>query len=548
MRTPVALFALLVLVGAGIVCGLLVVGDSGPPPLEPPSDAPAPAPAPAGPARAVASPAPPPVSAATPPEPFPLEPPVPSGPPLDPSLPRVVSSFREIPVVGARVRVRMASGEEERDTTDRHGQFAAGLGRAAAVAVHVEADGFQPLEAAVEGPLEGKRFALEPAGVISGRVVDRQRVPQAWAKIQAGVVIEDAQGATVGVPWPDATGVVSDLEGCFRLERLDPRGRYLVAASLARLGVDVVTDVAPAAPAPGPLVTLRLGGEASIHAEVVDAAGNAVFGPQVLLSGRPDHLPGGVVADAPSRAVADIMRALDIRLVRNTYSVAIPGTAGKSGFVFEQLPAGRYRLEVSARGYKPYATSLGVGAREAVQHVAKLELEDVALTGLVTDSAGRAVLAANVSVHTGGSPHAGYLPTATGPDGSFAVRGPAEWLAPLALHVSADGFEALLVEVPPGRKSVVVKLYRTGIIWGDVEIEGEETGEVVFDFVRSVPQAAQERRVHAVRHLWKRFRFTLPHGEWSMRVTAPGCEPYVGQVKIVEGGDTGGFRIVLRKR
>ena len=79
-------------------------------------------------------------------------------------------------------------------------------------------------------------------------------------------------------------------------------------------------------------------------------------------------------------------------------------------------------------------------------------------------------------------------------------------------------------------------------------MEDRPHGEVVFDFVRSVPQAAQERRIHEVRERWKRFSFTLPSGKWTMRVTAPDHEAYTGSVAIPEGGEVSGLDIRLRKK
>jgi hypothetical protein len=155
---------------------------------------------------------------------------------------------------------------------------------------------------------------------------------------------------------------------------------------------------------------------------VVDPSGRAVFGPHAMLSGRPDGMPGDIIADDSGRAVSEIMRAFRIRFLRSTYSVAIPGSAGKSGFLFDKLPPGEYVLEIEAKGYKAYSAKIRVSKQDHVQHVAKLTLEDVALTGTVTDSAGRALSGAQVSVHTDGSTHTGYLSTATRPDGTGAGR------------------------------------------------------------------------------------------------------------------------------
>jgi len=260
-------------------------------------------------------------------------------------------------------------------------------------------------------------------------------------------------------------------------------------------------------------------------------------------------MPGDIIADDSGRAVSEIMRAFQIRFRRSTYSVAVPGSAGQSGFLFDTLPPGEYVLEIEAKGYKSYTAKIRVGKQDHVQHVAKLTLEDVALTGMVTDSGGRAVVGAQLSVHTDGATHTGYLSTATQPDGTFSIRGPKEWRTPLSLSVSAAGFENALVRVPVGQKSIPVKLFRNGTLRGEVSLEDKPTGEVIFDFVRTLPQTKHERRAHSVRQMWKRFSFTLPHGKWTMRVTASGYEPFVARdIEIPEGGEASGFRFVLRKK
>jgi hypothetical protein len=311
----------------------------------------------------------------------------------------------------------------------------------------------------------------------------------------------------------------------------------------------VVSDIAPSIGRAAGLVTIRLGGEASLKVVVVDPSGGAVFGPRSLLSGRPDGMPGDVIADDAGRAVSEIMRAFKIRFRRSTYSVAIPGSSGQSGFLFDKLPAGDYVLEIEAKGYKTYSAKIKVGKLDQVQHVARLQLEEIALTGMVTDSGGRAVSGAQVSVHTDGSTYSGYLSSSTRPDGTFSIRGPKEWLTPLTMSVSAAGFENAVFQVPVGKETMQVKLFRNGVLQGEVSLEDKATGKVFFDFVRSHPQAKHERRVHAVRQMWKRFSFTLPHGKWSMRVTAPGYQPFVAKtLDIPEGGEASGFRIVLRRK
>ena len=176
----------------------------------------------------------------------------------------------------------------------------------------------------------------------------------------------------------------------------------------------------------------------------------------------------------------------------------------------------------------------------------KLEDEDVALTGVVADSGGRPIRGAQLNVLTDGKTYAGYRSASSGPDGSFRIRGPGEWLAPLTLTVAASGYESTTIKVPSDRKRVEVKLRRNSTVRGQVRLENKGSGEVEFNFVRSFPTSRHERRIFLMRDRWKRFTFTIPPGKWTLRVTAPGYNDYSGDLELLEGCEKSGLDIFLR--
>ena len=306
-----------------------------------------------------------------------------TGPERDERLPRVVSDFRRMPVADARVFVKTTSGETVRYTTDQLGQIPLGEDRIQGESIRIEAPGFTLLDQSLAEGFEGKTFVLSPEAAIRVRVTDAQGLPQPWANLQIGVVIQDEHGAVLGLPWSLEKPPVTDSNGEARLAKLDPRGRYLIVATLARLGVGVAHDVVPDASGPGASVTIKLGGDGVIQVLVTSSTGESIHNARALLSGEPDRLPGRIVADPASRALADLMRAFKVRFRRSTFSyhdARFTGWRSGSGFAFDQLPPGEYVVEIEARGFKPYARKLRVGEGATVQHVAAMELEGVALT------------------------------------------------------------------------------------------------------------------------------------------------------------------------
>lgn len=545
MRLLVGLLILIPLVAAAVGLVFLFSEDPLPPIIKP--EEPSGADSPVGKAREAA----PSVTEKTRPEKvgeLARAPVQPTGPVADPLAPTVVSAFRDIPIQRARVFLQLSGGKTVRRSTDFHGQFRLLPEEGGLETIRVEADGFHPLEVDLEGEIEGKTFAMKPAASLQGRVTDSQGVPLDWVKIQVGVVIRDGTGVLLGVSWRTPKRVVTQNRGEFKVVDLEPRGKYILAASLSRIGVNVVEDLKPdIAPSTSP-ITIKLGGEASIRALIVDPEGKPVFGPRAVLTGKLDGIPGEVVAGEGSQAVADIMRSFGIRFSRTSFSceAIFNGWKRGSGFVFDRLNSGDYVLQVQAKGFKTYSKRIRIGRHARIDHEVKLVEEDVALAGVVADSGGRPVGGAQLNVLTDGSTYAGYRSASSGPDGSFRIHGPGEWIAPLTLVVAASGYEKTTVQVPSGRKRVEVKLRRTSTVRGQVRLENKGSGEVEFNFVRSYPTTRHERRIFLMRDRWKRFTFTIPPGKWTLRVTAPGYIDYSGEVELIEGCEKSGLDIFLR--
>ena len=150
----------------------------------------------------------------------------------------VVSSFHDRPIARASVVVRLSGQEAVTYATDAWGRARVETAGPGPVSLHVEAPGFHPHDAQVDRNDATPMFVrLHPAAVIRGQVVDSLRTPQAGAWIQAGVLWKTDTDAIRGEPWPLAEPIVTDEKGGFTIANVDPRGRYLLVASLSRRAV-----------------------------------------------------------------------------------------------------------------------------------------------------------------------------------------------------------------------------------------------------------------------------------------------------------------------
>ncbi len=381
----------------------------------------------------------------------------------------------EGPVAGARVSASMPRGGGVR----RPGAFARGGSLLAAAAppivtttakdgsftleglpdslvmLRVHAPGYAPDAVRETGGTGTVTLKLSKGSPVAGRVVTPSGKPAAGAWVLAGD--DGLEGAAR-----------CDAQGRFRIERVAPGARALIATGDAILiprGRDDVAipaeSWAPSSPArltlplaagaPEPVMTLRPG--ANVRARVVDAATRAPFEGALLALDEP--------GDAAPRSVMTTERG-------EVLFTGVPaGPVSLLGF------ADRYINEVE--GPRPVKAGATAEITLALSQAASLE-------GTVRDAAGRPVSGARVSLTTG-PPRPLPIPipvnipfgepSLTDENGRFTLSGlPAR--RPFRLAVEQPGFmpwEATDIRLRPGEK-------RTGVdAWLDAGLM--VTGRVV---------------------------------------------------------------------
>jgi RNA polymerase sigma factor (sigma-70 family) len=160
------------------------------------------------------------------------------------------------------------------------GSFALCLGRNS-TSIRVAADGYGAVgfSVAIGGELH-RDVVLVPEAILSGDVVDEARNPVANARIFA-VVDSNGRG--------DADGsATSDASGAFRLARLAP-GRYRLSATTeSGLGARVPLIVVATTGAIAAPIHLVLAPRARVSGKVVDGSGLAVAGARISIDDRFD--------------------------------------------------------------------------------------------------------------------------------------------------------------------------------------------------------------------------------------------------------------------
>ncbi len=339
---------------------------------------------------------------------------------------RVVEQSEPMPIAGALVWPAGDPGSFRR--TDGRGGYelpAAGSGRTRLAAA---APGFFPGEQPVElapGRVDVPALALEAMAAISGVVTGPDGEPLPGVEILA--FPDGARRTRTGYRVAASAGMTySRAAGRFEIGELVYGVAYRARFRKTGYGLaEVEVPVPRPGEAPAPLaVTLRRG--QSVFGHVVADDETPVAGAEIRLRRAPSDDP-----------IARIAEASNPRLVPSWDA----STDRDGGFELDDLPTGRYVLDVRAAGF----ASLRLPGLAVTDHDAATDLGTVVLApgatveGYVRDAAGAPLEAVEVRVVPAGSVErtfadlrGGELPAdaVTGPDGYFALRdrGPGERL------------------------------------------------------------------------------------------------------------------------
>ncbi len=387
-------------------------------------------------------------------------------------------------------------------------------------------------------------FALEAAAHLAGTVADEGGAPVTGAEITVAVDLQRSPPhRRFGRAWPSAERSRSGPDGRFVLRGLAPELAYDLR--VARSGYAALTrELDPLEQSPATPLRLVLRRGAGARVRVVDSRQNPIAGAAASLRPAEDDTSFS-------------------RFFGGEPVVAHEATTDTAGVaVFGNLPAGRYDLEIEARGYGP-STVPGVRIPESgASDLGTVNLEPgVAVEGRVVDGAGAPlgdvamwVLDAAAAMDVGFADPEGEADAFSAADGHFRVadRRPGERLHVLAYRAGFAPGEAPGVRAPTERPLRIV-LHPRSSVSGRIVDEDEKPvahAPVVWQLQRSGQDASWMAAGESVaadgdgRFL---LRDVLP-GSIALHVHAPGFQPAeLDDLEIPPGKDVEGLEIVLHR-
>ena len=401
----------------------------------------------------------------------------------------------------------------------------------------------------------GVKLELVRTGRISGVVVNDKHAPLAGATVydraadaeELGVIWSRLPMAAEAAALPSGSvlpaAAATDAAGSRRVTS-DGAGRFLLRdVPPGRIRVEVLSPgsvplrTPPVTLKPGGDVdvgTLRIQGAIPVSGTVVDPDGSPVSGVRVTAAGV-----GATTATGPS----------------GLYAL----TGGDGAFTLP-LGTGEHRLTASGRGRADASTNVHVaaGIPPPVVTLRFAKGGDLALNGVVRDTAGRPLVRARVLAHAvesdgdGDRSPSSAVP-ATGPSattdagGAFRLTGLAP--GPVRLEVVSDRYgtyrTTLIVDADSGSgAAAVVAVPVPGAIEG--EVHERITGAPVpgFQIEADGPDGARAKfpEIVAKKRGGDPLRFALRKlapGHWTLRVRAPGFQTLTHQLEVPSASTPG---------
>lgn len=409
-----------------------------------------------------------------------------------------------------------------------------------AAALNSTSAGIQPGAEPVPGSQEGPAFALPPASLAGGTVVDEAGRPVAGAQIQAA-----AEGR---FRWGNQSRTRSGPQGGFRLRVPSGQAIQLIALHPDFSPASVpLPEIPPHASRTDLRLVLKRG--LSATGTVRDQQEKPVAGAQITL-----------VPTWDDRAAAG--RMPPYFLSREKPLEAISGADGR--FTIEHLQAGRFDLVARAAGFAPVQVpglEIQEGAKAASLGTVILH-PGLSLTGTVVDPKDRPIAGATVQTGEGRSPLPFAPPetsawtASTGPDGRFALSDLAAGQR-LRITVSQDGYASRTlsgIELPSQPLRVV--LSPAGRIAG--RVVDEEGNPLRQAFLEIGPSGSGPMFGGRAMLMGSKPVVTNEAGEFEFRDIEPGtltmrasAQGYRSSEKsgleVPAGGELTGVELVLRK-
>jgi RNA polymerase sigma factor (sigma-70 family) len=307
--------------------------------------------------------------------------------------------------------------------------------------VEVEAPGYAPASSGmlIVDADTTRDFLLSPPARLLGKVL---REPDRFPV--EGAVVQLLATSWIGPErWDES--VTTDAEGAFAIDDL-PAGNFRV---FARKGELVTPKLAAFDPGPGAVERLEL-----------------TLEPGVAVEGRLTTPDGRGIADAG-------IYLLETGIPAAQSPLASADTDSGGRFQMDRLPPGRYRLNVSARGFAPRERTVEIPPASRFE-LALLADPDTLVTGVALAADGRPAAGAHLVAHTmprGGD--SGRMSFGrSGPDGRFELA----HLGPGDLTVSASlgreaGFAGPVPLAAGEQKQVRLVLQKGAFVSGVVRLD-----------------------------------------------------------------------------
>ncbi|HVS12516.1 MAG TPA: carboxypeptidase-like regulatory domain-containing protein, partial [Thermoanaerobaculia bacterium] len=374
-------------------------------------------------------------------------------------------------------------------------------------------------------------IALEPAGVVSGVVTDRDGVPVPGVELVAGTRERGAQAPTVGT--------LSRNDGSYHLtglrhgHELDLRAKH---PEYAPLWVDL-----PVLSPERPTATLDLELDPGLVARgvVVDDAERPVEGARGVLWPRPP-------ADLPPWRLQTWRQ----------FETAEATSDAEGRFRFTRVPAGAYDLEVERDGYAPTEVpGIQLGSEDGPHSNGPVEIGTVVLVpgaevaGRVVDAEGRPVHGATVAssriVRRFGMPVAPGESVRTGADGRFLLSDlvPGEIVQLEVAHPDHSLREPVAIR-PPAEEPVTIILHPVTKLTGRVLGANGEPIRGATIHASWAEGASGSRSTGTQVGQDGRFELRVDHqGGLEVTATGPGHRP---QSRSVEAGQQAGKELLFQ--